>query len=185
MNFTVFSFLEFFLGFGLRFYFGWVPPLPFGLGIFFFVWGFVCVCVLVFFFVVFCRELCLEAAALIYCDPCDFCLNFILAMKSRLSWNSCSFAEAFPASCNQVDISAKYFKCLERFSVAKLVVQISRLYFALVPYGTVNCTGRFSSSLVVNWYRHDRSGFFLTFLTLHTHGKTLITSCQPLLTFTM
>lgn len=31
------------------------------------------------------KELCLEAAALIYCDSCDLCLNFISAMKSRMS----------------------------------------------------------------------------------------------------
>lgn len=31
------------------------------------------------------KELCLEAAALIYCDSCDLCLNFISAMKARMS----------------------------------------------------------------------------------------------------
>lgn len=31
------------------------------------------------------KELCLEAAALIYCDSRDLCLNFILAMKSRVN----------------------------------------------------------------------------------------------------
>lgn len=87
----------------------------------------------VFCLAFFGKELCLEAAALIYCDSCDFCLNFISAMKSRSSWNSCSFVEAFLASCNQVDISVKYFKCLERFRVVKLVVQISKIVFCHCP----------------------------------------------------
>lgn len=87
------------------------------------------------FFVVFfpSKELCLEAAALIYCNSCDLCLNFISAMKSRMSWNSCSFAESFPASTNQVDISVKYFKYLEGFLVVKLVVQISKIAFCPRP----------------------------------------------------
>lgn len=79
------------------------------------------------------KELCLEAAALIYCDSCDLCLNLISAMKSRMSWNSCSFVESFPASSNQVDISVKYFKYLEGFLVVKLLVAVFKLTFCPCP----------------------------------------------------
>jgi len=85
------------------------------------------------------RSCALEAAALIYCGPCDFCLNFTSAMKSRSSWNSCCFAETFPVIHNQVDISEKCFKYLGRFRGVKVATEVSEILCRPHP-STVNCT---------------------------------------------